>query len=341
MGRRNKDYSIDLYHQAYNKLTSMQAFGESKTAAKAMGTEYNKIFSHNTYQTYWKHIKYFIKWVNDKHPESTTLKSAKKYINEWLGEREKEGLSAWTIQTEAKALGKLYGIQPDDPEYYKPPKRKREEIKRSRGTVARDAHFSEKNNDEFVKFCKGVGCRRNVVEKLKGEDLWSREALEKLTTASEAEISGFDAKTKAAYDSAKEALEVFPDQDYYILHYRDKGGRNRLAPIIGDYKEQIVERMKNTAASEKVWLHVPKNADIHSYRGDYATYIYKKYARKIEDIPYDRTNKGTGKKFQGDVYHCRKDESGKKLDRKAMLKCTKALGHNRINVVADNYIRGL
>ncbi len=99
--------------------------------------------------------------------------------------------------------------------------------------------------------------------------------------------------------------------------------------------------MKNTAASEKVWLHVPKNADIHSYRGDYATYIYKKYARKIEDIPYDRTNKGTGKKFQGDVYHCRKDESGKKLDRKAMLKCTKALGHNRINVVADNYIRGL
>ena len=38
---------------------------------------------------------------------------------------------------------------------------------------------------------------------------------------------------------------------------------------------------------------------------------------------------------------CRKDEAGKKLDKAAMLVCSKALGHNRISVVADNYIRGL
>lgn len=37
----------------------------------------------------------------------------------------------------------------------------------------------------------------------------------------------------------------------------------------------------------------------------------------------------------------RKDESGKKLDKKAMFLCSKALGHNRIEVVANNYIRGL
>ena len=30
-----------------------------------------------------------------------------------------------------------------------------------------------------------------------------------------------------------------------------------------------------------------------------------------------------------------------KLDKVAMLVCSKALGHNRISVVADNYIRGL
>ena len=44
---------------------------------------------------------------------------------------------------------------------------------------------------------------------------------------------------------------------------------------------------------------------------------------------------------QGDVYTCRKDEAGKKLDKVAMLICSKAIGHNRISVVADNYIRGL
>ena len=61
----------------------------------------------------------------------------------------------------------------------------------------------------------------------------------------------------------------------------------------------------------------------------------------IEDIPYDRVNKGTGKGYQSEVYTCRKDEAGKKLDRLAMLMCSKALGHNRVEIVANNYIRGL
>ena len=68
---------------------------------------------------------------------------------------------------------------------------------------------------------------------------------------------------------------------------------------------------------------------------------YKAHARKISEIPFDRANKGTGKRYQSDVYTCRKDEAGKKLDKAAMLVCSKALGHNRISVVADNYIRGL
>ena len=59
-----------------------------------------------------------------------------------------QGLSAWTVQLEAKALGKLYGISPDDENYFKPPKRKREEIKRSRGDRVRDKHFSKTTTDE-------------------------------------------------------------------------------------------------------------------------------------------------------------------------------------------------
>ena len=70
-------------------------------------------------------------------------------------------------------------------------------------------------------------------------------------------------------------------------------------------------------------------------------YISEAHAREIKDIPYDRVNRGTGKRYQSQVYTCRKDEAGKKLDKAAMLICSKALGHNRISVVADNYIRGL
>ena len=145
MGRRNKSYSKTLHQQAYDRLTGMQAFGESKREAIANGAGRDKIFSFNTYQTYWKHIKYFIKYIQENRPECTTLKSAKKHVNEWLQVRADQGLSAWTIQLEAKAMGKLYGIQPDDPAYFKPPKRNLEDIKRSRGDRVRDRHFSKSN----------------------------------------------------------------------------------------------------------------------------------------------------------------------------------------------------
>lgn len=243
MGRNNKAYHKDLHQQAYERLTGMQAFGQSKREAAANGESQDKIFSYNTYKTYWKHTKYFIRYIQSAHPECTTLKSAKKYVNEWLKLREAQDLSAWTVQTEAKALGIL--------------------------------------DDALL----------------------------------------FDAK--------------------WYLRVKGKGGRVRISPIIGRYAGRIVERVQETPTDRRVWEYVSSNADIHSYRADYAGAIYKAYARRIEDIPFDGENQGTGRKFQKGVYTCRGDEAKKKLDKAAMLLCSKALGHNRLSIVADNYLRNL
>ncbi|MCD8150790.1 MAG: hypothetical protein LUE92_14775 [Clostridiales bacterium] len=340
MGRKNKTYQKDLHQQAYEKLTGMQAFGESKKKAVETGTDRDKIFSFSTYQTYWKHIKYFLGWVKSAHPEATTLKSARKYVGEWLQCRVEQGLSAWTIHTEAKALGKLYGIQPDDLDYYKAPPRRRADIKRSRVTVVRDRHFSITNNDELIRFCKGTGARRNVLEKLEGRDLWTREKMEDAVKRLESKAT-LTACEKAHLVCLTDALSAFPDQDYFVHHRKDKNGRYRFAPVIGPDKEQIIQRFRNTPEGKKVWEHVHANADIHSYRSDYAVRIYRQTARPIEEIKYNKINRGTNRAFQGDVYVCRKDESGKKLDRRAMELCSKALGHNRVSVVAINYLRGL
>lgn len=338
MGRRNKSYSKDLHQQAYDRLTSMQAFGESKKESVAKGTDRDKIFSFSTYQTYWKHTKYFIDYVKEVHPDCTTMKKAKQYVPEWLQTRVDKGLSAWTIHTEEAALNKFYGIKPDDPERFKAPKRNREDIKRSRSTVKRDRHFSETNNDELVKFCKGTGLRRRELASLKGGDLVTREQIEK-------RISQLEEK-KVLNPHEEKQLGMLKDtrhfQGKYFTYVRNgKGGRERVSPIIGENASQIIERMRKTKKGEKVWEYINTNADIHGYRAVYATEIYKAHARKIEDIPYDRINLGTGKRFQSEVYTCRKDEAGKKMDKAAMLVCSKALGHNRISVVADNYIRGL
>ena len=340
MGRKNKSYYKDLHQQAYDRLNGMQAFGESKKEAVANGTDRGKIFSFNTYQTYWKHTKYFLKYIKEVHPECTTLKSAKKYVNEWLQLRTDQGLSAWTIQTEAKALSKLYGIQPDDEGYFKPPKRNREDIKRSRGDRVRDRHFSEENNNELVKFCKGTGLRRSELMELRGKDLVTRAQIEDEIARLNALQAG---ERSAAADKRLEMLQdtLLFDEEYFTHVRNGKGGRERLSPIIGQFAGQIIGRIRETPAEEKVWQYVNTNADIHGYRAEYATAIYKAHARPIQDIPYDRVHRGTGRRYQSEVYTCRKDEAGKKLDKAAMLVCSKALGHNRISVVADNYIRGL
>lgn len=346
MGRKNKKYRKNLHDQAYDKLTNMQAFGESKKEAILNGSNKNKIFSFNTYKTYWKHTQYFLRWMNQNHPEVTTLKKARSYVNEWLQTRvdqvDKNGnhLSAWTIQTEAKALAKLFEISPDDSDYFSPPKRHRADIKRSRGEVVRDKHFSEKNNWELVCFARGTGLRRSELEALQGGDCKNidevYQRMEELQNKPD-----ITSKESQELKSIKDVLDQFPDEDNFIWVANGKGGRPRYSPILGEHKEEIVNRIKNTSSGKKVWEYVSSNADIHGYRAEYATMIYKAYARDVKDIPFDKVNAGTKKKYQGDLYVCRGDEKGKKLDKRAMLKASKALGHNRIDVVANNYLRSL
>ena len=340
MGRKNKKYHKDLHQQAYEKLKSFQAFGESRLEAKRDGTAREKIFSYTTYQTYWKHIKYFLAWLKREHPECTTLKKAKKYGKEWLQFRQDQGISAWTVATEAAALCKLYQMERDDPDRFQPPKRRREAIRHSQVETVRDKHFSATNNDELIRFARGTGPRYSALERLEGRDLWTKEQMAQALTCLE-RSTALTGEEQKLFIQLKEALNYFPDQEYFVHYRKDKGGRSRFAPIIGPDRERIVERFRNTPHKGKVWQHINRNADIHSYRADYATALYKLYARNIEEIPYDRVNRGSGKQYQGDVYACRKDETGRKLDRLAMEKCSKALGHNRVSVVAGHYLRGI
>ena len=92
------------------------------------------------------------------------------------------------------------------------------------------------------------------------------------------------------------------------------------------------------AGDGKVFKKIPSNADTHSYRADYAKSLYNMLARPIDKIPFDSVNKGTGRKYQSEVYVCRGEKKGVKYDRRAMLQVSRALGHNRVSVIASNYL---
>lgn len=340
MGRdKRSKYKKTLYEQAYMRLEKMKSFGESKKAAKADGTMKDKIFSVSTYKNYIKHVKYFIHYIERNHPECTTLKAAKKYVKEWLQLRTEqvnehgEHLSAWTIQLEAAALNKLYQIDVADVGRFQPPKRKKEDIKRSRGTKAYDRHFSKLKNEELIHFCQGCGFRRNVLEKLKGSDLMERSDVEE--ALSKAKKENDQKMIKACTD----ALTTFSDKEYFILHRQDKGGKSRVSPIVGPHMMDVVERMRSTPPGQRVWGHVSKACDVHGYRSDYATMLYRQYARPIEQLDYRKKILCADGKYRSELYACRGDEVGKKLDRAAIHVISIALGHNREDTAIASYVR--
>lgn len=212
--------------------------------------------------------------------------------------RSRSNLSAYTQKLEACALAKMYNCSTMD--FVQTAARKREDITRSRGIKASDTHFSEANHRDFVEFCKSTGLRRSELAALTGDK-----------------------------------LKWIGSQPYIVVDAGSKGGRYREAPVTGNV--DLVVRYMQTAGSGKVFDKVPCGADVHSYRFDYATAI-QQHARDIKDIPYDAFNKGTGRLYQSQVYHCRGNLKDTFYDKMAMLKASQALGLKRINAVSDHYL---
>ena len=309
LSHKNK---ISLKMQANERFEKLIAYGQSKHDVKVkaakeydrmQGTklgvtkhEYinaalrDKIYSYSTYDTYKKHNTYFLDWCKNEY-KCKTLEQCREHVDEWLQKRIDANLSAYTIKMEAAALGKLY--QEPTTNFIATPERERANITRSRGVAERDAHFSTEKNAEIITFAKSTGLRRSELESLRPDQLRGSQ------------------------------------EEGYMLEIRGKGGKVRLAPIIGSQEavEAVLRRIQATPEGMPVWERVPGKMDVHGYRAAYATEVYTMYARETEAIPKE------------DTYICRKDQKGIILDKKAMLEASKALGHNRIDVVAGHYIR--
>lgn len=294
-----------LRHQIKMELDKKLAIGNSKHKDKKDGTTTDKIYSWDTYESYIKHCNYFANYCKANH-NCRTLEECRPYVNEWLESR--FHLSAYTVKLEAASLAKLYGCHTTD--FVKTPERNRDNITRSRGVAKRDKSFSEKNNQDLVDLCRALGPRRHELKKMRGTDL----------------------------------MEI--DGKYYV-GIVGKGGKYRESPIVGPNVDKVV-KMFEQAGSNKLFDKIPSAADIHSYRSEYATAIYKANARPLEVCEKDKFynkehNNGPGRPKGGydkdSVYRLIGTHIGEWLDKKAMLLASQALGHNRISVVAEHYIR--
>lgn len=312
MGHKNRAGG-SLRQQVYDELQKKNGFGRSKHEDKKAGISGQYIYSFNSMKTYLKHCFYFVEWCKKQdyikgelNHKPRTLAECFPYVEPFLRDEERRGLSAYTIKMQKSALSKLYGA---DLTHIKTRATSRADIKRSRDKVERDKHFSEEKNADFVNCCRCVGFRRSEMERAKASDL----------------------------------MQV---GDIYFMRITGKGGRTRAAMLVGtpDEIERAVDYINKMTGQNKI----PNGADVHSYRADYATRIYNRYARPIEEIKgkninytelTGKTAKGGETVYKSAICYCRRDRAGQALDRRAMIMASQSLGHNRESVVGEHYLK--
>lgn len=218
------------------------------------------------------------------------LNQAGKYLDKYLEALEVRGYSAWTLHNYRSALVKLFTGMDGVTIGYVAPKRRRDAIVRSRGVSARNRHFSETRNADLVTFLRCTGLRgQREAEPLKGTALRQQGG------------------------------------EYFIL-VKGKGGRIRLAPIVGTLQEiALVVSMMERAGEGKVLGKLPNACAPHRYRADYAARVYHLHARPLDQLQ------------RKDKLICRGDMAGRVFDRRALMVTSEALGHSRVSVVVAHY----
>lgn len=351
-GKLHKTLADQQHEVLKDKLD--QGVTKSKKAAIAAGDDV-AIHSYRTYQNYSECCRTYAYWIRDVHPDTVTMKKAKRYIPEylnWLKSRMDpndvaQGISAYTISKIAAALYKAYDIPPDDPLRVELPPRRRSDIKRSRGPAVRDANFKICYHRDLIVFEQSCGLRREELTDLRGGECVTRaELMEARGNAARlrellapAEVKGSDIEALMLIDDAL----MNPNAEFYVFVRNGKGGRQRFAPLIGRYADRVYATVKKCPTDRRVWSNGINTAyDVHSDRAFYAARIYMMYARPIDEIPtvvMHLTVNGVPveRTRQPEVYHCRGEEKGISLDKRALLIASKALGHNRVSVVAEHY----
>lgn len=244
-----KEKKLKLKKKFRNKLHALYRAGYGKKKIKDKHNSTPFIHSENTYNTYRAQVEHFADFCY-KQGVKYDRDEAFKLIPAYGRKLEADGKSAWTIYTAMNAIAKVYGVSTESLGY-KPPKRQRASVARSRYATEMDRHFSVQANQNLITFCQCFGLRRRELEALTGDKM------------------------------------AFNKKGGLLVHVTNgKGGKERWVVFCGTKKERkVCEDLMRQAGNTKVFSHVHTKADIHYYRSVYACRLYKAIARPVEAIP--------------------------------------------------------
>lgn len=318
-----KRINKDLQH----RLGKMAKFGQSKHEAKQEAraaylrehgdlkgwnpSKVEGIFGIGTMETYRAAMEDFSKWCAEKGINNANRISRNDGIL-YLREREAQGISAWTISRDMSALNKVF-----DYGYTKKEvglrERQQEDVKRSREACDHDRHAHEERYKDQMDFARACGCRRQSVERVQYGDL------------------------------------VWNNGRVVAVHLTEKGGKERTAPILNEYKDRITEIAKameerhdemvdGDLRGARIFDEYGKLIDNHALRAEYAAgLLHQLEQERAEGKPLCEGDFNVERLCNLRGRDISDDPTYKGHDRDICGMVSGALGHNRLEVVFSSY----
>ena len=303
-----------LLHQMKRELQKLDCIGQSKHEAKKLyraecesqGIKWNPaqangIHSIATMRAYEQTSREFATWMKEKHPEVRKVSQIEReHLKSYLQDRQSQGLSAWSVSKDMSALNKIFNEGLTKKEVGLQ-ERSYKNSTRSRVERHHDKEINRANYKEQIEFASAFGLRRESI--LGGQ---------------------YQVKDSSLYKL---------DGKLYV-GVIEKGGRYRNAPCLESHQKLIEAQIPNIevrdshmtkdefkqayeASGEVLFDRYPKRIDNHELRHQYARELYNDLvnANGHENIDY----RGYDKQILQEVSH--------------------ALGHNRLDVVVESYLR--
>ncbi|HAG08373.1 MAG TPA: recombinase XerD [Desulfotomaculum sp.] len=261
-----------IYYQLSGSLKSQQAFGQSKhqikhkaiEAARAAGLSgsdvwdaMNKaifdagIFSYETYKNYHKVAREFSDYCK-RNGVTGNLEKARELVPEYL----KQGIrnkSVWSVKLDRAGLRKAFKDH-DIAREVEIPKRKKENITRSRRAPL--TVINEKNKN-VIEFTKATGLRRRELATVRAKDIYTFE------------------------------------NKLFVHVSHGKGGKERDVPVLSGHQDQVLKIVQNHESNDRIFKDLPTTG-LHFYRREYAQERYRELGREkdhereiIREISHD------------------------------------------------------
>ena len=322
----NKPKAQPLNFQIDSSINSVTRLGTSKVAARQR-QETSIIVSSKTRDTYKSSAQTTARRIQARHPDCKTLAKLEEYYPEDLQARaelaRKGKLSADTVVADRAAMSKLFDRS--GPSWNIPiPQRSRASITRSRNPekVTTEKYLDKEKYVDSLDISHSLGNRRCEFASLQKSKIVKGEILEGWKIATAADVK------------AKRIHEMFEGE--VIVNVTGKGGKNRWIACEGD-PNKLLELLNSRAAkndngfvflkdANHKLIDIPAKCDFHGRRRDYVQRQYKK--AEAWCLAHGLTKE----------YHMQGDKAGIVFNAAALGICSKLLGHNRLNVVANNYL---